>query len=140
MQNKTNLITIIASKQTKYSKIINSYKRLSKFDICFQNYLFESKFNLDGIVNNNIILIVFSKDDDIDVIKNLERNFSDASGSFSFNNVPFYVLIEDRGESKDTDVIKCCFATYGLVPTDWGGNVDFLNEKELEKYLCPELF
>lgn len=127
MKDKTNLITIISSKETKYSKVILE-ECLSDFNICVQNYLFSSKVDFDKDVNNNIILIVYSSEDNLDVIENIEKSLQNCT--CRTNNIPTFIIVEDDVE-EDTEDIFCVFVTHGFVPTEWGGDNDFIKESEL---------
>lgn len=132
MKNKTNLITIIGSKQTKYSKIILEDKSLSDFNICTQNYLQSSNVDFDKEVNNNLILIVYSPEDELDSIKNIEKSLQNCT--CRVNNIPTFILVEDN-VNEDIEDIMTIFAVHGFVPEVWGGDNDFIEESELINYL-----
>lgn len=128
MKNKTNLITIIGSKQTKYSKIILEDKSLSDFNICTQNYLHSSNVDFDKKVNNNLILIVYSPEDELDSIKNIEKLLQNCT--YRVNNIPTFILVEDN-VNEDIEDIMTIFAVHGFLPEVWGGDNDFIEESEL---------
>ena len=128
MKNKTNLITIIGSKQTKYSKIILEDKSLSDFNICTQNYLHSSNVDFDKEVNNNLILIVYSPEDELDSIKNIEKLLQNCT--CRVNNIPTFILVEDN-VNEDIEDIMTVFAVHGFTPEVWGGDNDFIEESEL---------
>lgn len=132
---KTNLVTIIAGKQTKYNKDIINSEKLSEYDLCVQNCLFNSKFNFDNELTKNVILIIFTPEDDLEIIKKIQLDFYT---HISFlNHIPIYVLLENM-EISCMDVVKMCFAEQGFVPQDWGGDVKFIEEYELEHLLYLE--
>lgn len=127
MKDKTNLITIIGSKQTKYNKFILEDKSLSEFNICIQNQLITSKIDFDKNIYNNVILIIYSLEDDIDIIKDIEKSIQKCS--CRTNNIPTFILLEDSlNNVEDT---MCIFATYGFTTTLWGGDTDFIEESTL---------
>lgn len=128
MKDKTNLITIISTKQTKYSKIIIEDKSLSDFNLCTNNCLHSSKIDFDKEVNNNLILIIYSSEDELDTIKNIEKSLQNCT--VKVNNIPTYILVEDS-LNEDIEDIMTVFAVHGFVPEVWGGDNDFIKESEL---------
>lgn len=117
--DKTNLITIIGSKQTDYGKMIRESSRLSEWNPCIQNLLYSNKLELESKLFNNVIVVVFSKDD---VIGN--KTIKDMLNTLSIIKYPVFVLLE---EDNNTDDVKIYFAENGLVPSEWGGDIDFVN-------------
>lgn len=128
MKNKTNLINIISSKQTNYNKIILEDKRLTEFNICIQNCLHTSKIDFDKDIYKNIILIVYSSNDELDSIKNIEKILQNCTTRT--NNIPTFIIIENNTEDDIVDIMTV-FATYGFVPVAWGGDIDFIKEEDL---------
>jgi len=140
--DKTNLITIIGSKQTDYSKMIRESIRLSGFDICIQNLLYSNKLDLDNKLFKNVIVVIFSKDDNIE-----DKTIKDMLLELSLTKVPIFVLLEEDNNTNTEDDIKIHFAKNSLVPKEWGGYTLFVNNYNtdalnlnLEDYLYIELY
>lgn len=124
--DKTNLITIIGSKQTDCGKMIRESSRLSEWNLCTQNLLYSNKLELESKLFNNIIIVVFSKDDVIG-----DKTIKDMLNTLSVIGYPVYVLLEDGLESADN--VKIFFAENGLVPSQWGGDIDFLGNYDTDE-------